>query len=140
MQIEEVLPHREPFLFVDEIDKVEYMKFASGKKTVRSDELWIPGHFPGNPVFPGVLILETMAQIGGFVFCGEDHSGKPKFAYLSKVNNLKLKRKVVPGDTLCVEVTLMENFLNYSLVKAFAKVGEKKVAEAEIVYTFLESL
>ena len=71
MDIEKVLPHRKPFLFVDEIENVEYMKSSTGYKQVRDDEFWIEGHFPGNPVFPGVLILETMAQIGGFIFSDE---------------------------------------------------------------------
>lgn len=141
MKIEEVLPHREPFLFVDEIKEHKYMKYAKGVKKIQDSEFWTKGHFPGNSVFPGVLLLETMAQIGGFVFA--DDSGKMvdnKFAYLSRVDQLKFKKKVVPGDIVEVNVSFIDTFMNYARVFAKSYVNNKVVAEAEITYTFLVTM
>lgn len=138
MKIEDVLPHREPFLFVDEIIGHKYMEFAKGVKKIQDSELWTKGHFPGNPVFPGVLLLEIMAQVGGFIFA--DENGKMldnKFAYLSKVDQLKFKKKVVPGDIVEVEASFIDSFINYSRISAKSFVNRKIVAEAEITYTFM---
>lgn len=141
MEIEKVLPHRKPFLFVDEIEKAEYMKASVGYKLVGDDEFWIEGHFPGNPVFPGVLILETMAQIGGFIFSDESSNmPEQKFAYLSKADGVKFVRKVSIGDRIRVEAKLIESFGQYQKVRTVADVNGKKVAEAMITYTFLKQL
>lgn len=141
MKIEEVLPHREPFLFVDDILEQEYLKYAKGIKMVLDTEPWTKGHFPENPVFPGVLLLELMAQVGGFVFVNEAGSMKDnKFAYLTKVDNLRLKKKVIPGDIVEVTATFVDSFMNYSRVCAKSYVKNRMVAEAEITYTFMNSL
>lgn len=140
--IETVLPHRDPFLFVDEILEYSYRNFAIGLKKVQDNEFWAKGHFPTNPVFPGVLLLETMAQVGGFVFVNEDTNtiGEGSFTYLSKVDGLKLKSKIVPGDIIRVEAKFESAFSRYASVYTIAKVNNKTVGEAKITYTFLEEL
>lgn len=130
-----VLPHRYPFLFVDDIFEVEYQKRVVGIKNVSFNEPWILGHFPDEPVFPGVLLIEAMAQICGFIFYDEKKGGK-FISYLSKINNAKFIEKVTPGDTVVVEGFLENLFGNFAKVKAVAKVNKKKVAEAEITYFF----
>ncbi|RDY31934.1 3-hydroxyacyl-ACP dehydratase FabZ [Lachnotalea glycerini] len=141
MNIDNILPHRKPFLFVDEIVEVQYMKYSKGIKYVNVNEFWVEGHFPGNPIFPGVLLLETMAQVGGLVFV--DSTGnmpEKKFAYLSKVDRFKILQKVIPGDEIIVEAVFVDSFMQFAKVKAKANVNGKKLAEAEITYTFLDNL
>lgn len=133
-----ILPHRYPFLFVDDIFEVEYKKRVVGIKNVSFNEPWVLGHFPEEPVFPGVLLIETMAQIGGFIFYDEEK--KEKFmSYLSKVDNAKFIGKVTPGHTVVVEARLENLFGNFAKVNAVAKVNNKKVAEAKITYFFQTS-
>lgn len=141
MDIKKILPHRKPFLFVDEIVSQEYMKEAIGYRVIPSDEFWVDGHFPGNPIYPGVLQLETMAQIGGFIFVNENGvMPDGNFAYLTKVERLKLTRKVSIGDRLTVKAVLLDVFSPYYKVKTIATVNQKKVSEAVITYTFLNKL
>lgn len=141
MQIDKVLPHKAPFLFVDNISENEYMKYAKGTKKVYKEEFWAEGHFPGNPIFPGVLLLETMAQIGGFIFADENGDmASSQFAYLTKVDQFRIKHKVVPGDTIEVQAKLIECFYKYYKIGAKAYVDKRLVADAEITYTFLEKL
>ncbi|HAP4936544.1 TPA: beta-hydroxyacyl-ACP dehydratase [Enterococcus faecalis] len=141
--ITEVLPHRRPFLFVDEIIEQEYEKIVIGKKTIKEDEFWVEGHFPGNPIFPGVLILETMAQVGGFLFFERKQQQTAKrstFSYLTRVDNLKLKRKVIVNDEIIIIAKLISKEKHLAKVFVQAKVKDKKVAEAIIGYAFLDVL
>ena len=141
INIVKVLPHRKPFLFVDNVWEVKYMQEAMGSRTIPSDEFWVEGHFPNNPVYPGVLLLEMMAQVGGFVFANEKgEMPDGNFAYLSKVDGLKLIKKVNIGDVVTVKAVLLESFSPYYKVKTVARVNDKKVAEAIITYTFLKEL
>ncbi|MHB1391657.1 MAG: 3-hydroxyacyl-ACP dehydratase FabZ [Clostridia bacterium] len=141
MDVKSILPHREPFLFVDEIMEVSYRKYSKGIKTVRSDEFWIHGHFPGDPVFPGALLMETMAQVGGLLLVsGEGHTKNEYNAYLSKVNDLKFLKKVIPGDTIVSEGNFLEQAGNFVKVQTKAFVNGSKVAEATITYVILKKL
>mgnify|MGYP003300881215 CR=1 FL=1 len=136
-----MLPHRKPFLFVDEIIETKYMESAIGSRLVKDDEFWAEGHFPGNPVFPGVLTLETMAQVGGFIFANDEgEMPDGNFAFLSKVDGLKFTRKIIPGDRIIVEAKLIEKYAPYYKTKVVARVNNRKMAEAEIVYTFMKKL
>lgn len=139
INIKDVLPHREPFLFVDEIVSCKYQEYAKGYRRIKADETWIPGHFPDNPILPGVLLLESMAQVGGFVFANEE-GRSDKIAFLSKVDNLKYIRRVLVGDTVEIEAAFINSFMNYAEVFVKSFVNGKKVASCNIVYTFLDKL
>lgn len=135
--IKQVLPHRAPFLFVDGITGND-RNSADGYHVVTQGEFWVKGHFPGNPVFPGVILLECMAQVGGFVFAEEMDAGR--FAYLTKVDNLKFSRRVSIGDRVEIHTELTNRFGDYAQIKAIAMVRGKRVASGSITYTFLEEL
>jgi|SRR5690554_1425453 len=104
-EVKSILPHRDPFLFVDEITELKVGKFAKGIKYISPDLDFFKGHFPEQPVMPGVLILEALAQMGGIAFLSQEDQ-KGKIAYLVGVKNAKFRRMVVPGDTLILECEL----------------------------------
>jgi 3-hydroxyacyl-[acyl-carrier-protein] dehydratase len=127
--IKQLLPHREPFLFVDRIEKAD-MEEVIGYKKYREDEFFFPGHFPGQPVVPGVILVETMAQCGG---AGVKSLGTFKDAifFLATVDKAKFKRPVLPGDEVKLVIAnlrLSERMIRQS-GKAF--VGDELAAEAE---------
>ena len=98
-QIMDILPHRSPFLLIDTVEELEPGVKCVAKKNVTMNELHFMGHFPGNPVMPGVLIIEALAQTGAVaILCQDEWKGKT--AYFAGINNAKFKQKVVPGDTL----------------------------------------
>ena len=136
---EDIFPHRAPFLFVDEIIEAKYLKSSKGKKLVKNDEFWVGGHFPNNPILPGVILLETMAQIGGLILFNDDDQNKLN-AYLSKVDKFKLIKRVIPGDELVVEGIFLDQIGDFTTVKTKAFVNQKKVAEAEITYVSRDEL
>ena len=104
-QIKEVLPHREPFLLVDEVEEMEVGKSIVAKKYVTEDEYYFQGHFPGRPIMPGVLIVESLAQAGGITVLSLPEN-KGKLAVFASIKNAKFKRQVVPGDVLTLKVTM----------------------------------
>lgn len=104
-QIQEIIPHRYPFLLVDRIVEIEYGVRAIGIKNVSIGEPFFQGHFPTYPVMPGVLIVEALAQVGAVALLGtEEHRGK--MAFFAGIDGVRFKRQVVPGDTLRLEVEL----------------------------------
>lgn len=136
-EIYNTLPHRYPMLFVDDICEIEYGKYVKGIKQVSANEPWVQGHFPDEPVFPGVLVIETMAQIGGFMFYTDDERVCLK-AYLSKVEEVKFVSKVLPGQQLLVEANIVEQFGKFVKVKCKASVNGKLAAKGLITYYFTE--
>src|SRR5690554_2891016 len=108
--IKKILPHRDPFLLIDEVTEIKPLKRAVGKKYISKDEFYFKGHFPEYPVMPGVLILETMAQVGAVALLS-DESFKGKIAFFAGVDKAKFRRQVRPGDTLVVkcELTRLRN-------------------------------
>lgn len=135
-EIQSVLIHRFPFLMVDKILHMEYEKKSIGIKNITINEPWVQGHFPEEPVFPGVLIIETMAQIGGFAFYNPENKNGSLKGYLCNVNNVKFIKKVVPGDVLIVEAEVKTKVANLARVKCTAKVEDTIVAVGEISYSF----
>jgi 3-hydroxyacyl-[acyl-carrier-protein] dehydratase len=98
-EIESILPHREPFLLIDEVLELEPGKRVVARKTVRADEWYLAGHFPGRPVMPGVLIVEAMAQTGAVAVLS-DEENRGKLALFAGIDNVRFKRIVEPGDEL----------------------------------------
>lgn len=134
-EIYKMLPHRYPMLFVDDIIEIEYGKYVKGVKNVSNNEPWATGHFPEEPVFPGVLLLETLAQIGGFMFYNKDESKSLK-AYLSKIEDARFIQKVIPGQQIVVEAKFLEKFSRFAKLSCVGKVNEKIVVKAIVIYFF----
>ena len=106
-QILEILPHRYPFLLVDRILELEPRKRAVGLKNVTVNEPFFQGHFPGNPIMPGVLILEAMAQVGGILLLHEIPDRQHKLVYFAGIESAKFRRPVVPGDQIRFEIEVL---------------------------------
>jgi 3-hydroxyacyl-[acyl-carrier-protein] dehydratase len=125
------LPHRYPFLMVDRITQVRGDDFAIGIKNVTFNEPQFQGHFPGNPVFPGVLILEGMAQTAG-VICVHASAKTAGLVYFLTIDKAKFRKPVVPGDVLEYHVTKINRRRNMWWYRGEAKVAGQIVAEAEL--------
>ncbi|NLO04610.1 MAG: 3-hydroxyacyl-ACP dehydratase FabZ [candidate division WS1 bacterium] len=131
--IMEILPHRYPFLLVDRIIELEPGVRAVGIKNVTANEPQFTGHWPGNPVFPGVLILEAMAQVGGvLLLSGIDAADK--LALFGGVDGARFRRQVIPGDVVRFEVEMLRRKSTIGKVKGVATVDDVVVAEAELLF------
>lgn len=132
-EIMQILPHRHPFLLIDTIEELEPGVRAVGKKCVTYDEPYFVGHFPNEPVMPGVLIIEAMAQTGAVaILCQEEFKGKT--AYFAGINNAKFKKKVTPGDVLIIETQIVKVKGPIGVGKATATVDGKIAAMAELTF------
>ncbi|WP_159722699.1 3-hydroxyacyl-ACP dehydratase FabZ [Enterococcus sp. CSURQ0835] len=132
-QIKEIIPHRYPFLLIDRVEELEPGKRVKAKKNVSVNEPFFQGHFPHEPVMPGVLIVEAMAQAGAVALLSlEDFKGKT--AYFGGIDKAKFRKKVVPGDTLILEIELTKVRSAAGVGKGIAYVDGKKVAEAELTF------
>ena len=136
-EIMKILPHREPFLFVDRITCLEKGKRAVGIKNVTMNEYFFKGHFPNRPVMPGVIILEAMAQVGGVMMLSRDEN-KGKLAFFMAIDNAKFRKTVVPGDTLVFEVEAGKIRSKIGTVHGKAMVDGKIVAEADLMFALVE--
>ncbi|MDT2820854.1 3-hydroxyacyl-ACP dehydratase FabZ [Enterococcus devriesei] len=132
-EIKEIIPHRYPMLLIDRVEELEAGKSIKAKKNVSVNEPFFQGHFPHEPVMPGVLIVEAMAQAGAVALLSmEDFKGKT--AYFGGIDKAKFRKKVVPGDTLILEVELTKVRSSAGCGKGIAYVDGKKVAEAELTF------
>ena len=132
-QIQEIIPHRHPFLLVDEIEDYEPGEFGIGYKCVTYREDFFAGHFPQEPVMPGVLIVEALAQTGAVAILGKEEN-RGKTAYFAAINSAKFKRKVVPGDVLTLETEIIKQKGAIGIGKAVAKVGDETACIAELTF------
>lgn len=132
-QIMEILPHRQPMLLIDSVEEIEYGVRAVAKKCVSFNEPFFAGHFPEEPVMPGVLIVEALAQTGAVAILGKDEN-RGKTAYFASINSAKFKRKVVPGDILTLETEIIKVKGPIGVGKATAKVGDEIACIAELTF------
>jgi beta-hydroxyacyl-ACP dehydratase FabZ len=134
-----ILPHRHPFLFVDMITELELGERIVGIKNVTISEPFFEGHFPGNPIMPGVLVIEAMAQVGGILAklsVPESMDIERESAiYFVAMDKVKFRRPIVPGDQILFELTPMRKGTRIWKMKGKAMVNKTVVAEAELVAT-----
>jgi len=131
-EIMEIIPHRYPFLLIDKVEYLEDNKIIA-IKNVTINEYFFQGHFPIEPVMPGVLIVEALAQTGAVALLKREEF-KGKIAYFGGINKAKFRRKVIPGDTLKLEVELTRIRGSAGIGKGIAYVDGKKVCEAELTF------
>ncbi len=132
-EIMEIIPHRQPFMLVDRIEELEPGVKAVGKKCVSYNEPFFAGHFPKEPVMPGVLIIEALAQVGAVAILSQpDFKGKT--AYFAAINSAKFKQKVIPGDVLTLETEIIKVKGPIGIGSAKAYVDGKLVTQAELTF------
>jgi 3-hydroxyacyl-[acyl-carrier-protein] dehydratase len=132
-QIMEIIPHRDPFLLIDEVLELEAGRRVRAVKRVRAEEYYFRGHFPQEKVMPGVLIVEALAQAGAVAILSmEAHRGK--IAYFGGINNAKFREKVVPGDILTLEVSLDRLRSRAGTGTGTARLGDKIACRCEILF------
>lgn len=132
-QIMEIIPHRQPFLLLDTIEELEPGVRAVGKKCVSYNEPYFAGHFPKEPVMPGVLIIEAMAQAGAVAILSEPEN-KGKTAYFAGISQARFKQKVIPGNVLTLELEIIKQKGPVGVGRGTAKVDGKLAASAELTF------
>jgi len=132
-----ILPHRQPFLFVDRITHLKKGKRARGIKNVTINDYFFNGHFPGRPVMPGVLVIEAMAQVGGVMMLSSQEN-RGKLAFFMAANNIKWRKPVLPGDQLILEVETTRIKAKTGQVRGRALVGDKVAAEADLMFALVD--
>src|SRR5258708_5440314 len=132
-EIQKILPHRYPFLFVDAIVEMERLKRVVGIKNVTINESHFQGHFPGQPIMPGVLIIESMAQTGGLLLLQEVPDRERKLLYFVAVGGARFRRPVVPGDQLKVEMKVISWRGHFCQLDGRPTLGRQLAAEATLM-------
>ena len=131
--IQAILPHRYPFLLVDAVEEMERWKHIVGIKNVTINEYFFQGHFPGKPIMPGVLIIESMAQTGGLLLLQEVKDREKKLLYFVAIDDARFRRPVVPGDQLRIEVNVLAWRGTFCKLQGRASVGGELAAEATLM-------
>jgi beta-hydroxyacyl-ACP dehydratase FabZ len=132
-EIQALLPHRYPFLLVDRVLELEVGKRVVGTKAVTINEPFFPGHFPGHPVMPGVLVIEAMAQVGGILLMRTlNATAEKKVMYFTGIDKARFRKPVVPGDVLRFDVELVQQRRLLSRMQGRATVDGALVVEAEL--------
>jgi len=136
-EIQKILPHRYPFLLVDRVLSLEKGKSIVSIKNVTYDEPFFNGHFPENKIMPGVLIIEALAQSGGILVYHSMPDPEDKFMMLSKINNAKFRKPVIPGDQIEFHVDLVKMKKKFCEIKGEALVDGEVVAQSEIIASLI---
>ena len=132
-EIMNLIPHRYPFILIDKIIEMEPEKKCTAIKNVTINEPYFQGHFPGQPVMPGVLILESMAQAGAFLVLNSVEDPMSKNMFFSAVERSKFRKPIIPGDQIRIEMELLKLRMNAVKLSGIATVDDKVVAEATIM-------
>lgn len=132
-QIQNLLPHRYPFLLVDRIEEVGDGRIV-GIKNVSINEEFFQGHYPGHPIMPGVLIIESMAQVGGFLMMKDLENPENKLPFFAGIDKARFRRPVVPGDQLRIVGEMLKSRGNIAKISAKAYVDDELAAEAELMF------
>ena len=138
VEIQKILPHRYPFLLVDKIIEFEEGKSITGIKNVTANEPQFTGHFPGNPIMPGVLIVEALAPVGALMLLSMPEN-RGKLGVFTGINNFKFRRQVVPGDTLELHAELLTYRHNMGKATVKATVGGQTAAMGEVSFAVVEN-
>lgn len=138
IDIQKILPHRYPFLLVDKVIEIEEGKRAVGIKNVTANEPFFQGHFPGNPIMPGVLITESLAQVGAVMLLSLPEN-KGKLGVFTGISNFKFRRQVVPGDTLTLEAELITYRHGMGKANVKATVDGQLAAAGEISFAVIDN-
>ena len=137
-EIQKIIPHRYPFILVDKIEEVEEGKRAVGIKNVTINEPFFQGHFPGNPIMPGVLITEALAQVGAVAILSmEEYRGK--LGVFTGIDKFRFRKQVRPGDTLRLEVELTAFKRNIGKAKGTAYVDGEVAASGELMFAIVDN-
>ena len=134
--IKNIIPQRDPFLMIDEVEEYVPGESAIAYKNVNEQEWYFKGHFPGNPIMPGVLIAESLAQTGAVAILSMDEN-KGKNALFGGIDKMKFKRKVVPGERLKLEVKIIKRKGPIGVGEAIATIDEKIVAKGELTFALV---
>jgi 3-hydroxyacyl-[acyl-carrier-protein] dehydratase len=132
-QIEQILPHRDPFLLIDEVVELDPGRRVVARRAVRAEDPWFAGHFPGRPVMPGVLIVEAMAQTGAIAVLFEE-ANRGKIAFFAGIDDCRFKRVVEPGDVLTLTCEIAEMRGPIGRGKATAHVGDVLAARGTLTF------
>ena len=135
-EIKKIIPQREPFLMIDEVEQFVPGESCTAYKNVNEDEYYFKGHFPGNPIMPGVLMVEALAQTGAVAILSMEEN-KGRNALFGGINNLKFKKQVVPGDRLKLEVKIIKRKGPIGIGEAIATVDGKIAVKGELTFDII---
>ena len=135
-EIKKIIPQREPFLMIDEVEQYVPGESCTAYKKVREEEYYFKGHFPGNPIMPGVLIVESLAQTGAVAILSMEEN-KGKNALFGGIDKLRFKKQVVPGDVLKLEVKIIKRKGPIGIGEAIATVDGKLAVKGELTFAIV---